>query len=200
MSGNKFILASASPRRKELLEQAGYIFDIVPSGVDEESFKRAGLSPTGYTEKLAEAKAKVVAEDYPSIPVLGSDCIVELGGEIFEKPQDEKDAERIIKTLFSSPHYVITSVALVLKAKGEQSVQTAVTKIHPARLTTEQIAHHISTGRWQGRAGGYGVQDPHTEEYIEKIEGSFTNVVGLPMELTSEMLKDFGITPELQEN
>ncbi|AQQ09560.1 Maf-like protein YhdE [Sedimentisphaera cyanobacteriorum] len=200
MNSQKFILASASPRRRELLEEAGYIFDIVPSGVDEEGFKSAGLTPAGYTEKLAGAKAEAVAEDYPDIPVLGSDCIVELEGEIFEKPEDGRDAERIIRTLFSSPHNVITSVAVVLRSGGRKSVRTAITRIYPAKLTQEQISHHISTGKWRGRSGGYGVQDPHTEEYIEKIEGSFTNVVGLPMELTSEMLKEFGITPELQEN
>ncbi len=193
----QFILASASPRRRELLADAGYNFDIIPADLDENSFKTQSACPAYYTKLLSEVKADAIAVKYPSRAVLGSDCIVELGGRIYEKPDDAEDARRIISELFREPHNVITSVALICKETDFHKVITVTTKIYPVRLTDEQIEFHIQTGRWQGRAGGYGIQDPHTDQYIERIEGSFTNVVGLPMEETASLLAEFGIYPAI---
>jgi septum formation protein len=109
----RMVLASASPRRRDLLTQAGYVFDVVPSDVDEEAFSADGHSSARYTEILALTKARHVASRYPDRIVLGADTIVDCEGEIIGKPVDERDAERITRKLFSRPHEVITGLALV---------------------------------------------------------------------------------------
>ena len=105
------------------------------------------------------------------------------------KAEHAKHAELIIRNLFSSPHKIITAVALVRLSTNFQLIETAVTIVYPRRMTEQQISTYISTGRWMGKAGAYGIQETG-DEFIEKIEGSFTNVMGLPMELVQKMLKE----------
>jgi septum formation protein len=184
-----FILASASPRRKLLLEKAGYKFEVVVSDVDESIFPTTGASVTSlsHTMDLALAKAKDVAVKYPDKLVMGSDTVVDFDGEIIGKPEDARHAEEITRMLFSAPHDVITGVALVRLSDNIEIVRAAVTKVYPKKLSDEQIAEHIKNGGWKGKAGAYGIQETG-DEFVERIEGSFTNVIGLPMELVDEML------------
>lgn len=186
-SMTRMVLASASPRRRELLTQAGYVFDVVPSDVDEDAFSADGYSPARYTELLALAKARRVAPKYPDRLVLGADTIVHCEGEIIGKPVDERDAERITRKLFSRPHEVITGLALVRLADGLEIVRSDVTTVYPRKLSDAQIAGHIAGRTWEGKAGAYGIQETG-DEFVERIEGSFTNVMGLPMELLHELL------------
>ncbi len=189
-SARRIILASASPRRRDLLAQAGYAFDIAPSDVDEEGFSSDGHTPARYAEILALAKARDVAPRYPGRIVLGADTIVDCEGEIIGKPTDERDAERITKKLFSRPHQVITGLALIRLADGVEIVRSDITTVYPRRLSDEQIAGHIAGGTWEGKAGAYGIQETG-DEFVDRIEGSFTNVMGLPMELLEQLLADF---------
>ena len=184
----KFILASASPRRKLLLEKAGYKFEIVVSDVDESVFPTTGPGVTSlsHTMDLAIAKAKDVAAKYPDKLVMGADTVVDFDGEIIGKPDDAEHAEEITRMLFSAPHDVITGVALVRLSDNTEIVRAAVTKVYPKKLTDEQIAEHIENGGWKGKAGAYGIQETG-DEFVERIEGSFTNVIGLPMELVEKM-------------
>jgi septum formation protein len=186
----RMVLASASPRRRDLLTQAGYVFDVVPSDVDEEAFSPGGHSAARYTEILALAKARRVAMRYPDRIVLGADTIVDCEGEIIGKPLDQRDAERITRKLFSQPHEVITGLALVRLADGIEIVRSAVTTVYPRTLSDEQIAGHIAGRTWEGKAGAYGIQETG-DEFVERIEGSFTNVMGLPMELLQDLLTSF---------
>lgn len=190
-SARRIILASASPRRKDLLTQAGYAFDIAPSNVDEEAFSSDGHTPARHTEILALAKARDVAPRYPDRIVLGADTIVDCEGEIIGKPTDERDAERITKKLFSRPHQVITGLALIRLADGVEIVRSDITTVYPRQLSDEQIAGHIAGGTWEGKAGAYGIQETG-DEFVDRIEGSFTNVMGLPMELLQHLLEKFG--------
>lgn len=179
-----FILASASPRRKLLLRQAGYSFDIVVSDVDESEY--SADDSTEFTKMLALAKAKDVAARCPDKLVLGADTVVDFNGQIIGKPDDAEDAEQITRMLFSAPHKVISGVAIVRQSDNVEIVKAAVTKVYPKKLTEQQIAEHIRKGDWKGKAGAYGIQETG-DEFVERIEGSYTNVIGLPMELVSEI-------------
>ena len=185
----KFILASASPRRKLLLEKAGYKFEVVVSDVDESKYPTTGAEVTSlsHTMELALAKAKDVAAKYPDKLVMGADTVVDFDGEIIGKPEDARHAEEITRMLFSAPHDVITGVALVRLCDNTEIVRAAITKVYPKKLTDAQIAEHIENGGWKGKAGAYGIQETG-DEFVERLEGSFTNVIGLPMELVEEIL------------
>ena len=182
----QFILASASPRRKLLLEQAGYSFEIIPSEVDESAFATDGVTSEEHTMQLALAKAMDVARKYPDRLVMGSDTVVDLNGQIIGKPRDAGHAEEITRALFSEPHLVITGVAIICIAENIEIVRAAVTTVYPRRLSEEQILGHIENGDWEGKAGAYGIQETG-DEFVERIEGSFTNVIGLPMEMVDEL-------------
>ncbi|MDI6448406.1 Maf family protein [Anaerobaca lacustris] len=188
-SATRMILASASPRRRDLLTQAGYAFDVVPSDVDETAFSADGHNSARYAEVLALAKARSVAAQHPDRIVLGADTIVDCAGEIIGKPVDERDAERITRKLFSRPHEVITGLALVRLADGVEIVRSDVTTVYPRTLSDEQIAGHLAGRTWEGKAGAYAIQETG-DEFVERIEGSLTNVVGLPMELLEQALAD----------
>jgi len=185
------ILASASPRRKELLTKAGYRFTCLSADIDESAFLSKDISPCEYAKRLAVAKAKSIAEKYPCSVVIGADTVVDFAGEIIGKPTDAKEAEQITKKLFSSPHKVITAVAIVRLSDCIEIVESDITTVYPKRLTPEQIAEHIEGKSWRGKAGAYAIQEGG-DEFVEKIEGSLTNVMGLPMELLQRMLERIG--------
>lgn len=186
---NTFILASASPRRKLLLERAGYKFDVICSSIDESAFDTQGIDSVEHTKQLALAKANDVARKYPDRLVLGADTVVDFNGRIIGKPKDAKHAEQITRLLFSAPHKVITGIALVNITKSLQIVEADTTIVYPKALTEQQIAEHIKKEDWKGKAGAYGIQET-ADEFVEKIKGSFTNVIGLPMERIQQLLKN----------
>ena len=185
-----FILASASPRRKQLLTEAGYKFMIVRPDIDELAFSTKDVEPCEYAEQLALAKAKNIAEKHPERLVIAADTIAYFEGEIIGKPADRTDAEQITKKLFSKPHKVITGIAIVRLRDGIEINQSDTTTVYPKKLTPEQIAEHIKNGTWRDKAGAYAIQE-NGDEFIERIEGSLTNVMGLPMELLERLLKRF---------
>ncbi len=195
MRKSQFILASASPRRRDLLRRQGYCFEIIPSDVDESQFGTDDVSSEELTKILALAKAKDVAAKFPNALVIGSDTVVDLDGEIIGKPDDADHAEEITRKLFSQPHKVITGLALVCVEKDIEIVEADTTIVYPRQLTETQIADHITNGQWEGKAGAYGIQETG-DEFVERIDGSFTNVMGLPMELTNRLLEQLGIMPD----
>lgn len=188
----QFILASASPRRKELLEKAGYCFAVAVSSVDESAVN--GLSSQDHCLALAIAKARDVAVLYPDMPVLGADTIVDFEGQIIGKPADAADAEQITRKLFSKPHLVITGLALVWNSRHIEDSVVDTTVVYPKILTESQIQSHVAGGLWEGKAGAYGIQET-ADEFVDHIEGSFTNVMGLPMEQVEKMLAAYAIVP-----
>lgn len=188
------ILASASPRRRQLLAKAGYKFKVVPSYIDESPPNVAvggtGLNAAEYAKGLALAKAKKVAGKFPDCLVISADTVVDFNGEIIGKPADAKEAELITRKLFSAPHKVITGIAIVRLSDGAEIIDSDTTIVYPKKLTDEQIAGHIKGLSWRGKAGAYAIKEKG-DEFVERIEGSLTNVMGLPMELLGELLKRF---------
>ena len=181
------ILASASPRRRRLLDEAGYTFTVVEPDVDESAFPTEGIAAHQYAEALALAKAKSVAPIYADRLVIGADTIADFDGEIIGKPIDADDAQRITRKLFSAPHKVITGVAIVRICDHTELVESDSTTVYPKPMTAGQIAEHIKSGTWQDKAGAYAIQETG-DEFVERIEGSLTNVMGLPMELLKSLL------------
>jgi septum formation protein len=184
----QFILASASPRRKELLERAGYHFKITTSAIDESAFDTVRTPPIDYAKTLAMAKAKDIAAQYPDMLVLGADTVVDCDGQIIGKPRDHRDAEAIVRKLFSKPHKVITGIALVRLADKTCVCAAELTTVYPKKMTDSQIAEHIRSKTWKGKAGAYAIQETG-DQFVEKIQGSMSNVVGLPMELLEQLIK-----------
>ena len=182
------ILASSSPRRKELLLEAEFQFTVIEPRINEDELLREQTAPAEYAKKAALAKAMNVAQRYPDAFVIGADTVVDFNGQTIGKPLDAKDAERITKMLFSAPHKVITALAIVGISDGVEVVQTDTTTIYPKKLDENDIAAHISSGRWRDKAGAYAIQEQ--DPLIERIEGSLTNVVGLPMELLQKLLEN----------
>ena len=181
------ILASASPRRRQLLSDAGYEFTVVEPDVDESAFATDGMTACEYAEMLALAKAKSVAPGYPDALVIGADTVADFAGEIIGKPNDAEDAERITSKLFSAPHKVITGLAIVRLRDQTEIVRSDSTTVYPKPMTASQIAEHIQSGTWRDKAGAYAIQETG-DEFVERIEGSLTNVMGLPMELLQSLL------------
>jgi len=183
------ILASASPRRKQLLSDAGYSFTVVEPAIDESAFSTEGITARKYAETLALAKAKSIAPMYPDRLVIGADTIADFAGEIIGKPDDAGDAERITRKLFSAPHKVITGVAIVRLCDDIELVGSETTIVYPKPMTAGQIAEHIEGGTWRGKAGAYAIQETG-DAFVERIEGSLTNVMGLPMERLQSLMAE----------
>ena len=192
----KFILASSSPRRRELMRQAGYRFEVRPPPIEDRGVTGAP-SPGAYVESLAYLKAMAVIQGRRLTEglVLGADTIVELAGRIIGKPADKADAQRILSQLSGSEHHVLTGLALVDVAKRRRLLAHDVTRIRMRRITPEEIDAYVAGGEAMGKAGAYAIQETG-DRYVETIDGSLTNVVGLPMELLERMIKAVGYSPE----
>ncbi|MBK8312859.1 MAG: septum formation inhibitor Maf [Acidobacteria bacterium] len=180
------ILASASPRRAELLKAAGIDFTVKVSDIDESLI--VGESPRDYVLRLSREKALAVAGKGDL--VLGADTTVVIdsahGGEIAGKPVDEQDARRMLKLLSGRRHEVLTGVSLVLDDRIISEVE--VTQVEFALMTDLEIDWYISTGEPMDKAGAYGIQG-YASRFIERIDGNYSNVVGLPVQLVYTMLK-----------
>jgi len=186
MSDPQFILASASPRRKELLNQAGLSFKIVPAEIDESP--KPNESPQDYVLRLSLEKARKIGG---TLPVLGADTVVSIGGMLLGKPGDPVEAMEMLKRLAGKTHLVHTGVSVVSGAK-EESIFTA-TEVTFIDATDDQIRDYIATGEPFDKAGGYGIQGQGSF-LVESTKGSFTGVVGLPVEETLLLLEKFGVT------
>ena len=192
LKNTKFILASASPRRRELLAKAGYNFDIIVSNIDESEISSDGLTPIEYACILAAAKAQDVANKFPDRLIVGSDTIADFNGEIIGKADSAGHAEEITRKLFSQPHKIITAIAMVNKNAGLNIVGHDITTVYPRKMTDKEIAEHIVSETWKDKAGAYAIQEDG-DKFIEKIDGSLTNVMGLSMELFENMFKQISI-------
>jgi len=182
----RLILASASPRRRELLTQAGFRFEVIPAHINEDV--RPDEDPIAYVIRLAREKARAVREQLndPQAIVLGADTTVTLDGHILAKPEDPADAIRMLRMLSGRTHRVITGVA-VATADGTE-VAAEVTGVQFVTLREEEIADYVSTGEPMDKAGAYGIQG-YAARWIPRIEGCYFNVVGLPVALVSNMLE-----------
>jgi septum formation protein len=185
-----FILASQSPRRSELLRQIGLSFTIDPADVDETVL--SGESPETYAVRVALEKARVASKKAGKGIVIAADTIVELNGTILGKPADARDAERMLGMLSGNMHRVITGLVLRDVATGKTITRTAVTKVWFKGLSPGEIRSYAATGEPLDKAGAYAIQEKGAL-LVEKVEGCYFNVVGLPLSLLGEMLKELGV-------
>jgi septum formation protein len=178
------ILASASPRRAELLRAAGIPFRVEISNVEEA--RDPDEAPRAYAERLALDKARAVAQRFPGEPVLAADTIVIVDDAVLEKPADAADAARMLRQLSGRTHEVTTGVCVI--ASGNESVHSDTTRVVFRKLTEKDIAAYVATGEPMDKAGAYAIQGG-AAGFVEKIEGDYDNVVGLPVALVKMMLR-----------
>ncbi len=182
------VLASASPRRRELLARAGFEFEVTPADVDERQRDRE--LPKAYVSRLAFEKAETVAaglSDGRLQVVLGADTIVVVDDDILSKPRDTQDAREMLRRLSGRSHDVLTGVALLRGPERRSAVEQ--TRVSLVELADDVIEWYLTTGEPMDKAGAYGVQGI-ASQFVERIEGSYTNVVGLPVSVVSRLLRD----------
>lgn len=186
------ILASASPRRRELLDQIGIRFKVLPSEIPE---CPGDLElPEDYVRRIAHEKARATQKAHAGsdLPILSADTEVVLDGEIFGKPQDEDHARRMLEKLSGREHFVLSAVSLV---QGENHFEAlSITQVRFRDLAASEIAAYWRTGEPQGKAGAYAIQGLGSL-FIERLSGSFSGVMGLPLHETAQLLRKVGIDP-----
>jgi septum formation protein len=176
--GNRLILASTSPRRYELLKQMGLDFEVIPSRVIEDYFQAE--TPQEHVLRLAEAKARDVANRYPDRWVIAADTIVYIDGIILGKPKNREEAIEMLNRLSGKEHFVLTGFSVYHLEKGKGDKEAVQTAVKVKNLTSVEVEWYVQTGEPFDKAGGYAIQGIGSF-MIESIRGSYTNVVGLPL-------------------
>jgi septum formation protein len=202
MESVRLILASASPRRQSLLREAAFEFEVDPAEIDEEAFP-PGMLPSEVARYLAEQKAKVVSARHPDAVILAADTVVAFGDRILGKPKDAADAKTMLQLLSGTTHLVITGIAVMHVEANFSRVTRVMSAVRMRFLSPGEIDRYVASNDWQGKAGGYGIQDvdmfpaDHTGQtpFIVRQAGSRTNIVGLPMTVTKQILAEAGIKP-----
>ncbi len=179
------ILASASPRRSELLRNAAIAFTVEPAHVTE--LPLPNEKPTDYAQRLARDKARAVYARHPDSTVLGADTVVVVDEHLLEKPADGRDAARMLRLLSGRSHQVITGVCLM--APGFERIEAEITQVVFSSLSEDEISFYVQTGEPTDKAGAYAIQGI-ASRWVERIEGCYFNVVGLPLPRVYRMLRD----------
>jgi len=180
----QLVLASASPRRADLLRAAGIAFEAAAADVDEAA--EPGETPDAHVERLALLKARRIAGTRPDAIVLGADTVVTIDGLILGKPRDRADAGAMLRRLSGRLHEVVTGVAVL--AGTRQACGLDRTLVHFTHLTEEDLAWYLDSGEAFDKAGAYGIQG-RASRFVDRIEGSYSNVVGLPVSLVVRLLE-----------
>lgn len=184
----ELVLASASPRRVELLALVGVTPDrIDPADIDETPLKDE--TPPRLALRLATSKAELVAARNPDAVVLAADTVVAVGRRFLEKPADEAEAERFLRLMSGRGHRVLTGVAVV--ADGQTRTRVSESRVSFKVLSDQEIAAYVASGEWRGKAGGYGIQG-RAAAFVRQIVGSHSSIVGLPLFETTQLLTGVG--------
>ena len=191
----RFILASSSPRRRELLGSIGVDFEVIPSHIPEE--RGEGETPEEYVARLSREKAHAIAAKHPDRWIIAADTTVALDDLVLEKPIDPEDAKRMLKTIAGKTHVVYTGVTLLNVAKQWQETRVAESEVRMLPLDARDIDWYVATGEPLDKAGAYAVQGIGAM-FIDSIHGSYTNVVGLPLATLFQMMRKAGIDPLTQ--
>lgn len=184
------ILASQSPRRSALLTEAGIPFEPLAPLFEEPATNGVHEDPAAFAESASYHKAVSLAESYPDRIILAADTVVAVGNEIFGKPADRDDARRILGRLMGITQQVITGVTLLHPANHRRLTRHDVTHVTMREMSAEELEAYLAGGDWEGKAGAYGIQG-EADKFVECVDGSYTNVVGLPVELVQTMLREF---------
>lgn len=185
------VLASNSPRRAALLREFGYTFRILAPTIDEPDAHTWDVPPAHIAEALSFFKARSVVEAVGDGLIVAADTVAVVDGAVFGKPVDRADAQRILGQLVGTTHHVITGVTLLDAATARRDIRHATTAVTMRAVPKHEVEAYLDSGAWENKAGAYGIQD-HGDRFVERVDGSFTNVVGLPMELLANMLADWG--------
>ena len=180
------ILASSSPRRRQLLEEAGYTFTVLPPREEVEDEAQPGEAAETLVRRLALQKARDVAQRVPHGLIVACDTVVECQGQILGKPADRADARRILQTLRGQPHRVFSGLCLWRRPDDWHAVEVDVTTLVMDPLSDAELEAYLDSGAWAGKAGAFGYQDGL--DWVRIVQGSASNVVGLPMERLADML------------
>ena len=183
-NNSKLVLASRSPRRVELLKEIHPQFEVTPSSIEE--VLDIGFRPEENARNIARAKAESIAPNFPDCWIIGADTLVSMDDEIFQKPEDEKDAERILKRLSGREHMVVTGICVVGPNKTLDKPVISKVKIKP--LTEKEIKDYIATGEPMDKAGAYAIQGKGSF-MVRSFSGSKTNIIGLPLDELQTLLK-----------
>lgn len=188
----QLILASASPRRADLLRAAGIPFEVMPAEVDETIDQEE--TPDGYVRRVAQEKAEAVARRVPDRPILGADTAVVVDNRVMGKPGDEREAAEMLRLLSGRRHIVLTGVCLILPAVEAGRVRAAVerTVVEFATLSEAEVEWYVATGEPMDKAGAYAGQGL-ASRFVTRIEGSYANVVGLPVSLVYRWCAEAGL-------
>jgi len=192
MNRPKLILASRSPRRRELLSEAGYQFEVLPADDSAECGLCSSENPAQLVARLAYQKTADVARRCAPAVVIGCDTVVECDGAILGKPADEAHARQMLTALSGREHRVFSGLCVWHVPDGEPEVRVAITRLRMDPLSPEQLNDYLAGGQWEGKAGSFGYQD--RLGWVHVVEGSPSNVVGLPIELLAEMLAQAGVS------
>ena len=187
------VLASASPRRQELLRNAGIDFVVRPANIDE--VQLAGEGAAYFAERMARDKARAIRASAPNSVVLGADTIVVARDQVLGKPTDAADAVRMLRLLSNRQHFVITGVCLIgvdSQDKDFEDIRAEKTAVHFTALTDAEIRDYVASSEPMDKAGAYAIQG-RASRWISKIDGDYNNVVGLPMDLVLRMLQQHGV-------
>jgi septum formation protein len=188
----RFILASSSPRRRELLASVGVEFDVFPSNVPEQ--RQPGEAPEEYVARLSREKASAVAGQHPTRWVIAADTTVLLGDQVLEKPLDAADAERMLSLIAGRTHIVYTGVTLQNFERAYHDTRVAETEVRMLPLAQQDVRWYVRTREPMDKAGAYAVQGIGAM-FIDSVHGSYTNVVGLPLAMLFQMLRKAGVDP-----
>jgi septum formation protein len=192
----QLVLASRSPRRQQLLHEAGYEFMLDPADIDEDDYPPE-VMPMDLAVRLARMKSHAVAMRRRDDVVLAADTVVAFGDRIIGKPRDAKHAIEMLRLLAGTTHIVITGVSVVRRDAIFAEERRVMSAVRMRPLSVREIEIYVESGQWEGKAGGYGIQDP--DPFVTRTSGSRSNIVGLPMELVTEMLSEAGIQPSRRE-
>ncbi len=195
-SEGKLVLGSASPRRARLLSQLSVPFDVVPSSIAEVRAEREGAGE--FAQRLAREKALAVSSDLPRLWVLGADTIVTLKKEVLGKPTDAADACRMLASLSGRTHRVITAVALVAPGGTLHEQISEESTVRFRRLASDEIQRYVATAEPLDKAGAYAIQGG-AADFVSRLQGSYDNVVGLPLDQVRELLRRAGLYPAARE-
>jgi septum formation protein len=188
----RLILASDSPRRREILSRLGLAFEVIPAGLEEGTSEEVVEDPGSRAEALALAKARAVAQKHPEDLVLGADTLVCLGTRSFGKPRDEAEARQMLQALSGRSHRVVTGVALVGLSRGLEVAAYDETLVTFRKLSEREIASYASSGEPMDKAGAYAVQGK-ASLFVERVEGEYDTVVGLPLKVVARLLEEAGL-------
>lgn len=186
----RLTLVSKSPQRADLLRRAGYAFDIVSPAYHEPEHCPPSLTPARFAQALAYYKAASVADRLADRLLLGADTLVVADGQLFGKPADRDDARRMLRILTRTPQQVITGVALLAPERNWRVIADEVTHVCMRPIDDEELERYLDSGGWRDKAGAYGIQ-AGADAFVERIDGSFSNVIGLPMELLARLIEQF---------